>query len=127
VLEVQSMSPTDERLAYVRLFQKIRSGAGVGRQIVATVRDGGQKGSPLMGVASVGLPQYFQGERDVYLGWPNPQVVPLAARIREAALPHIGQLSLFVAIPPYDRLGLTHNLGGVPYLGVAAVSVLGLH
>jgi acetyl-CoA C-acetyltransferase len=24
-------------------------------------------------------------------------------------------------------LGLTHNLGGVPYLGVAAVSVLGLH
>ena len=24
-------------------------------------------------------------------------------------------------------LGLTHNLGGVPYQGVAAVSVLGLH
>ena len=24
-------------------------------------------------------------------------------------------------------MGLTHNLGGVPYLGVAAVSVLGLH
>jgi acetyl-CoA C-acetyltransferase len=24
-------------------------------------------------------------------------------------------------------LGLTHNLGGVPYLGVAAVSILGLH
>jgi acetyl-CoA C-acetyltransferase len=25
------------------------------------------------------------------------------------------------------RLGLAHNLGGVPYLGVAAVSILGLH
>lgn len=24
-------------------------------------------------------------------------------------------------------LGLTHNLGGVPYMGVAAVSILGLH
>jgi acetyl-CoA C-acetyltransferase len=24
-------------------------------------------------------------------------------------------------------IGLTHNLGGVPYLGVAAISVLGLH
>jgi acetyl-CoA C-acetyltransferase len=24
-------------------------------------------------------------------------------------------------------LGLTHNLGGVPYLGIAAISVLGLH
>ncbi len=24
-------------------------------------------------------------------------------------------------------LGLTHNLGGVPYLGVAAISILGLH
>jgi acetyl-CoA C-acetyltransferase len=28
---------------------------------------------------------------------------------------------------PGVSLGLTHNLGGVPYLGVAAVSVLGLH
>ncbi|HSW19145.1 MAG TPA: acetyl-CoA acetyltransferase, partial [Ramlibacter sp.] len=24
-------------------------------------------------------------------------------------------------------MGLTHNLGGVPYLGVAAVAILGLH
>ena len=24
-------------------------------------------------------------------------------------------------------IGLTHNLGGVPYLGIAAISVLGLH
>lgn len=28
---------------------------------------------------------------------------------------------------PGVSLGLTHNLGGVPYLGVAAVSILGLH
>lgn len=28
---------------------------------------------------------------------------------------------------PDPSVGLTHNLGGVPYLGVAAVSVLGLH
>jgi acetyl-CoA C-acetyltransferase len=28
---------------------------------------------------------------------------------------------------PNASLGLTHNLGGVPYLGVAAVSILGLH
>jgi acetyl-CoA C-acetyltransferase len=27
---------------------------------------------------------------------------------------------------PNVSMGLTHNLGGVPYLGVAAVSVLGL-
>ncbi len=24
-------------------------------------------------------------------------------------------------------LGLTHNLGGVPYLGIAGISILGLH
>ncbi|MNG12409.1 acetyl-CoA acetyltransferase [compost metagenome] len=24
-------------------------------------------------------------------------------------------------------MGLTHNLGGVPYLGIAAISILGLH
>ena len=24
-------------------------------------------------------------------------------------------------------LGLSHNLGGVPYLGIAAISILGLH
>ena len=24
-------------------------------------------------------------------------------------------------------IGLTHNLGGVPYLGIAAISILGLH
>lgn len=28
---------------------------------------------------------------------------------------------------PSPSLGLTHNLGGVPYLGVAAISILGLH
>jgi acetyl-CoA C-acetyltransferase len=28
---------------------------------------------------------------------------------------------------PAASLGLTHNLGGVPYLGIAAISVLGLH
>jgi acetyl-CoA acetyltransferase len=28
---------------------------------------------------------------------------------------------------PNVSLGLTHNLGGVPYLGVAAVAVIGLH
>jgi acetyl-CoA C-acetyltransferase len=28
---------------------------------------------------------------------------------------------------PSPTLGLTHNLGGVPYLGIAAISILGLH
>lgn len=28
---------------------------------------------------------------------------------------------------PNPSLGLTHNLGGVPYLGIAAISILGLH
>ena len=28
---------------------------------------------------------------------------------------------------PSPSLGLTHNLGGVPYLGIAAISILGLH
>jgi acetyl-CoA C-acetyltransferase len=28
---------------------------------------------------------------------------------------------------PSPSLGLTHNLGGVPYLGIAALSILGLH
>jgi acetyl-CoA C-acetyltransferase len=28
---------------------------------------------------------------------------------------------------PDPSIGLTHNLGGVPYLGVAAISILGLH
>lgn len=28
---------------------------------------------------------------------------------------------------PNPTIGLTHNLGGVPYLGVAAISILGLH
>ncbi len=28
---------------------------------------------------------------------------------------------------PNPTLGLTHNLGGVPYLGIAAVSILGMH
>ena len=28
---------------------------------------------------------------------------------------------------PNASLGLTHNLGGVPYLGIAAISILGLH
>jgi acetyl-CoA C-acetyltransferase len=28
---------------------------------------------------------------------------------------------------PNPTFGLTHNLGGVPYLGIATVSILGLH
>jgi len=28
---------------------------------------------------------------------------------------------------PSPSMGLTHNLGGVPYLGIAAISILGLH
>ena len=28
---------------------------------------------------------------------------------------------------PNPSIGLTHNLGGVPYLGIAAISILGLH
>lgn len=109
-LQVEALSPTDERLVYARLLQSIRSSPGVGRQIVGVVRDQGHSGSPVMGVIAVGQPQYFQGERDFFLGWANPQLVTRAARTRESGLPHIGQLSLFVAVPPYDRLGVVRML-----------------
>jgi hypothetical protein len=114
-LQVVTLSSNDDLLRYVRLYQNIRSGIGVGKQVVGLVRNGGHSNSPLMGVVAVGLPQYFQGERDFFFGWPNPAIAPRTRGIREAGLNQIGQLVLFVALPPYDRLGVGRILAPLPF------------
>jgi acetyl-CoA C-acetyltransferase len=45
----------------------------------------------------------------------------MAYEIYNQLLGRAGQRQL-----PNPSMGLTHNLGGVPYLGVAAVAILGL-
>ena len=115
MLEVLTMEPGHDFLEYVRMYQNIRSSPGIGKQVVGLIRDAGRIHSPLMGVVAVGSPVYFQGERDFFLGWPNPNLVRRAARIRQLGLARIGQLVLFVAIPPYDRLSSVRLLAPIPF------------
>jgi hypothetical protein len=114
-LTVNQVRRNDTTLRYLRHFQNIRSGPGVGEPILALVRDGGNPDRPLMGAVALGYPAYFQGERDFFFGWRHAEIAKNATAVRERGLRRIAQMTVFVAVPPYDRLDAVRLLAPIPF------------
>jgi hypothetical protein len=115
VLEVNQVPRKDATLEYLRHIQSIRSAPGVGEPLLILIRDQGNHGRPLMGAVALGYAQYFQGERDFFLGWAEPKISSQAQIVREKGLERIAQITTIVAMPPYDQFRVLRLLAPTPF------------
>jgi hypothetical protein len=83
---------------YCRLRQSVPSGSRVGRRIAALVYDIGQNRRVLMGAIMLASPLYSVRARDAYLEWNSKKA------IKDAGLRRMMDLSLCMALPPYNEL-----------------------
>lgn len=83
---------------FCRLSQSVPAPRLLYRQILALVRDDGQAGAPLIGVFGLASSLYTLGCRDRFLGWTRSRFV------RERGLRSCMQLSICMAVPPYNQL-----------------------
>jgi hypothetical protein len=83
---------------YCRLRQAVPSGPRVGRRIAALVYDTGQQRRVLMGAIMLASPLYTVRARDEFLGWTGQK------KIKDAGLRRVMDLSLCIALPPYNLL-----------------------
>src|SRR6266404_8057400 len=83
---------------YCRLLQTVPSGPRVGRRIAALIYDVGQGRRAIMGAIMLASPLFSVHARDELFGWINRQP------IKVAGLRRIMDLSLCMAVPPYNYL-----------------------
>jgi hypothetical protein len=89
---------------YCRNLQSIPTSSGVGRHIGALVYDLGQSKETIMGVIGLTSTLYSVRDRDAYFSWDRIDSRLEEKRVRELGLRRLMQLSVCLAIPPYNHL-----------------------
>ena len=87
---------------YYRQSQKVPNSSGVGRRFSALVYDIGQTRDVLMGVIGLAGTAYSIEDRDKFLEWSH--IDSKAKIVKHAGLRRIMELSICMAIPPYNFL-----------------------
>jgi hypothetical protein len=85
---------------YFRMWSVIPYNRGCGRLIRYLLRDAGQPGYPVMGVASLMSPVLICRPRDEWIGWEYPRDRDL----KKTKLLSCMDLSICMAVPPYNHL-----------------------
>ncbi len=83
---------------FCRLMQSVPTSKLMYRQIAALLRDDGQNGSPLIGAFGLSSPVYSLGCRDDLWKWRRRK------RVKISELKQCMQLSVCMAVPPYNSL-----------------------
>jgi Domain of unknown function (DUF4338) len=85
---------------YFRLWGNIPYNRGCGRLLRYLLRDRGQPGHPIMGIAALTSPVLICNPRDAWIGWQYPHDRELKRQKLLACL----DMSVSMAIPPYNQL-----------------------
>ena len=85
---------------YFRLWGSIPYNRGCGRLLHYLLRDRGQPGHPIMGVAALSSPILLCNPRDAWIGWKYPDDRDLKRQRLLSCL----DLSVSMAVPPYNHL-----------------------
>jgi hypothetical protein len=99
-LQLCSSERQHEVWRYFRLWGNIPYNRGCGRLLRYLLRDRGQPGHPVMGVAALSSPILICNPRDAWIGWKYPGDRELKRRKLLTCL----DLSVSMALPPYNYL-----------------------
>lgn len=92
---------------YCRNLQTIPTSSGVGRRFSALVYDVGQEKEVLMGAIGLAGTTYSLRDRDNYFKWTDIDSRSEQKQVKDVGLKHIMQLSVCMAVEPYNYLCAT--------------------
>ena len=98
--ELVTTDEEHELWRYCRLMGTIPYNRGCGRLLRYLLRDRGQPGAPIMGVAALSSPVLINKPRDQWIGWEWPRDQKIKRRRLLACM----DLTVSMAVPPYNHL-----------------------